>query len=54
MRSLYGNYYYSDEQIKAFINYKQYNDSDRKEFDEYISNCITMFLMVMSYSVADD
>ena len=49
MRSLYGNYQYSDEQIQAFINYKQYNDYDKKEFGEYVSNCIMLFIMAMSY-----
>jgi hypothetical protein len=49
MRYLYGNYQYSEEQIKAFLNYKQYKDNYKKEFGEYVSNCITIFVMALSY-----
>ena len=49
MRYFYGNYHYSDEQIKAFLNYKKFKKSSSNEYSEYKSDCVKIFFMALCF-----
>jgi hypothetical protein len=49
MRYFYGNYQYSDEQIRAFLNYKKFNKSSSDEFSEFKSDCVKILLMALCF-----